>query len=119
MSLPVILRREAEVDIQDSRDQLEAVRVGLGNHVIARVREVLTRIEAMPELHGKVWEDVRAADRRRSASVENPRGRGIPMWLLLGEVPHIWQAAEVLVERPDRGAVLSGRCQDDAVSHGQ
>ena len=61
MSLPVNLRREAEVDIQDARDQLETVRVGLGNHVIARVREVLTRIEAMPELHGKVWEDVRAA----------------------------------------------------------
>lgn len=61
MSLPVILRHEAEVDIQEARDQLEAVRVGLGNHVLARVREVLARIEKMPELHGKVWEDVRAA----------------------------------------------------------
>ncbi len=65
MSLPVILRREAEVDIQDARDQLEAVRVGLGNQVLARVREVLARIEAMPELHGKVWEDVRAARLKR------------------------------------------------------
>ncbi len=61
MSLPVILRHEAEVDIQGARDQLEAVRVGLGNQVLARVREVLARIEKMPELHGKVWEDVRAA----------------------------------------------------------
>ncbi len=61
MILPVILRREAEVDIQGARDQLEAARVGLGNQVLARVREVLTRIETMPELHGKVWEDVRAA----------------------------------------------------------
>lgn len=61
MSLPVILRREAEVDIQAARDQIEAVRVGLGNQVLARVREVLARIETMPELHGKVWEDVRAA----------------------------------------------------------
>ena len=60
MSLPVILRHEAEVDVQEARDQLEAIRVGLGNHVLARVREVLARIEKMPELHGKVWEDVRA-----------------------------------------------------------
>jgi len=61
VSLPVILRHEAEVDIQGARDQLEAVRVGLGNQVLARVREVLARIEKMPELHGKVWEDLRAA----------------------------------------------------------
>lgn len=61
MSLPVILRHEAEADIQVARDQLEAVRVGLGNQLLARVREVLARIEMMPELHGKVWEDVRAA----------------------------------------------------------
>lgn len=61
MSLPVILRHEAEADIQVARDQLEAVRVGLGNQLLARAREVLARIEMMPELHGKVWEDVRAA----------------------------------------------------------
>jgi plasmid stabilization system protein ParE len=61
VSLPVILRHEAEVDVQEARDQLEKVRVGLGNQVLARVREVLARIEKMPELHGKVWQDVRAA----------------------------------------------------------
>ena len=61
MSLPVILRHEAEVDIQEARDQLEAIRVGLGNQFLARVREVLARIEKMPELHGTVCEDVRAA----------------------------------------------------------
>ena len=61
MSLPVILRHEAAVVIQEARDELEAVRVGLGNQALARVREVLARIEKMPELHGKVWEDVRAA----------------------------------------------------------
>ena len=61
MSLPVILRHEAEVDVQEARDQLEAVRVGLGTQVLARVRDVLARIEKMPELHGKVWQDVRAA----------------------------------------------------------
>jgi len=61
VSLPVILRHEAEVDVQEARDQLEAVRVGLGTQVLARVREVLARIEKLPELHGKVWQDVRAA----------------------------------------------------------
>ncbi len=61
MSLPVILRHEAEADVQEARDQLEAVRVGLGTQVLSRVREVLARIEKMPELHGKVWQDVRAA----------------------------------------------------------
>jgi plasmid stabilization system protein ParE len=61
VSLPVILRHEAEVDVQEARDQLEAVRVGLGTQVLARVREVLARIEKMPELHGEVWQDVRAA----------------------------------------------------------
>jgi toxin ParE1/3/4 len=61
VSLPVILRHEAEADVQEARDQLETVRVGLGTAVLARVREVLARIEKMPELHGKVWQDVRAA----------------------------------------------------------
>ena len=49
MSLPVILRHEAEVDIQEARDQFEAVRNGLGNQFLARVREVLARIEKIPE----------------------------------------------------------------------
>ena len=54
VSLPVILRHEAEVDIQEARDQFEAVPVGLGNQFLARVREVLARIEKIPESHGKV-----------------------------------------------------------------
>jgi hypothetical protein len=61
VSLPVILRHEAEVDVQEARDQLDAVRIRLGTQVLARVRDVLARIEKMPELHGKVWQDVRAA----------------------------------------------------------
>jgi toxin ParE1/3/4 len=61
VSLPVILRHQAEVDIQEARDQLEVIRGGLGSQVLARIREVLARIETMPELYGKVWEDVRAA----------------------------------------------------------
>jgi plasmid stabilization system protein ParE len=60
VSLPVILRPEAEADVQDTCEQLEAVRGGLGKQFLARLRKVLLRIEEMPELHGKVWEDVRA-----------------------------------------------------------
>ena len=37
------------------------VRVGLRKQFLGRVREVLARVEKMPELHGVVQEDVRAA----------------------------------------------------------
>jgi plasmid stabilization system protein ParE len=61
MNLPVILRPEAEIDVQAACLDLERARAGLGRRFAARVREVLERIEAMPELYGVVWEDVRAA----------------------------------------------------------
>ena len=61
MSLPVILRPAADADIQTTYDELEHCRAGLGDRFISRVREVLERIEAMPELYGTVWQDVRAA----------------------------------------------------------
>jgi toxin ParE1/3/4 len=61
MSLPVILRPAAEVDIQANHDDLEQIRAGLGTQFVTRVREVLNQIEAMPELYGVVWQDVRAA----------------------------------------------------------
>jgi toxin ParE1/3/4 len=61
MSLPVILRPEAEADVQAIQDSLEQSRTGLGRQFAARLREVLERIETMPELYGAVWQDVRAA----------------------------------------------------------
>jgi plasmid stabilization system protein ParE len=61
MSLPVILRPAAVADIRDTRDALDGVQAGLGGQFVARVREVLERIEAMPEMYGTVWQDVRAA----------------------------------------------------------
>jgi len=60
MSLPVIVRPEAQADIQATHDDLEQSRVGLGRQFTTRVREVLERIEAMPELYGVIWQDVRA-----------------------------------------------------------
>jgi toxin ParE1/3/4 len=65
MSLPVILRPAADVDIQAIHDELEQSRAGMGDRFVARVREVLARIEAMPELYGVVWQDVRAARLRK------------------------------------------------------
>ncbi len=65
MSLPVILRAEAQADIQTAHDDLERTRTGLGRPFAARVRETLERIEAMPELYGLVWQDVRAVRLKR------------------------------------------------------
>jgi toxin ParE1/3/4 len=62
---PVILRPEAEVDIQAARDALEHSQPGLGGQFAARVREVLERIETGAEMYGVVWEDVRAARLRK------------------------------------------------------
>src|SRR4051812_4807401 len=61
MSLPVILRPAADADIQATHAELEQCRAGLGARLVDEVREVLERIEFMPEMYGFVWQDVRAA----------------------------------------------------------
>lgn len=65
MSLPVILRPEADADIQTTHDELEQARAGLGDQFVRRVRETLEQIESMPEMYGVVWQDVRAARLRQ------------------------------------------------------
>src|SRR5438105_727500 len=65
MSLPVVLEPEAEEDIERTRDYLEQQRAGTGATFLARVRELLERVEAMPELYAVLWQDVRAARLRR------------------------------------------------------
>jgi hypothetical protein len=55
MSLPVILRPAADADIQATHDELEQCRAGLGARFVDRVREILERIESMPEMYGPVW----------------------------------------------------------------
>ncbi|MGH7171079.1 MAG: type II toxin-antitoxin system RelE/ParE family toxin [Gemmataceae bacterium] len=60
MSRPVILRPAADADIQVTHDELEQSQTGLGDRFVEGVREVLERIEAMPEIYGVVWQDVRA-----------------------------------------------------------
>ena len=61
----MILRPAAEADIQKTHDELEQLKSGLGSRYVARVREVLAHIEAMPMLYGVVWQDVRAARLRK------------------------------------------------------
>jgi hypothetical protein len=54
MSPPLIIRPEADEDIQSSHDTLEQVQTGLGRRFVGRVREVFERLESMPDLHGVV-----------------------------------------------------------------
>jgi toxin ParE1/3/4 len=65
MSLPVILRPEADDDVETAHRELEKCRVGLGMKFVDQVRVVLERIEAMPEMYAPVWQDVRAARIRK------------------------------------------------------
>lgn len=65
MTLPVILRPEAEADIQDHFRYLEEIRVGLGGEFSSRLGDVFERIEAMRQSYGVVWQDVRAARLRK------------------------------------------------------
>ena len=61
MSLPVFLRPQADIDVRRIFEDLKLVREGLGSKFMARLREMLERIESFPELYGVVWKDVRAA----------------------------------------------------------
>jgi toxin ParE1/3/4 len=58
MSVPVILRQETENDLLEVYSYLD--QFGSQQKFAQRLRDVLFRIEAHPELHGIVWEDVRA-----------------------------------------------------------
>ena len=65
MSLPLIVRPDAAADIQTIRDTLNQAQAGLGDRFVARLSDLLQRIEAMPEMYGVVWQDVRAARVRK------------------------------------------------------
>lgn len=65
MSLPVIMRPVAEADVVEIFGDLDFIRPGLGKRFLARLREVLDRIECMPEMYATVWQDVRAVKLRK------------------------------------------------------
>ncbi len=65
MSLPVVLRPEAVKDTAEAIGYFDGLRPGLGRTFLIQVQEVLLRVSSMPESHGIVWMNVRAARLRR------------------------------------------------------
>jgi plasmid stabilization system protein ParE len=63
MSLPVILRPEAERDLREIHEYLK--QFGQSKAFAKRLQQVLLRIEDQPELYGLVWQDVRAVRVRK------------------------------------------------------
>ena len=65
MSVPVVLRPEATKDAAEAIGYFDALRPGLGQAFLIQVQDFLLRISGMPEIHGIVWRNVRAARLRR------------------------------------------------------
>jgi hypothetical protein len=61
MSLPVVLRDEAQAEFDEAFDFYEGQKPGLGVAFAARVQDVFDRISANPQLHAPVLADVRKA----------------------------------------------------------
>jgi toxin ParE1/3/4 len=65
MGVPVVLRPEATKDTAEPLGYFDTLRPGLGQAFLIQVQEVLLRISGLPEIHGIVWRNVRAARLRR------------------------------------------------------
>ena len=65
MSLPVVLRDEAQEEFDAAFDWYEAKRPGLGVEFAAQVQRVFDRIAAYPEMHGFALSDIRKGVVRR------------------------------------------------------
>jgi plasmid stabilization system protein ParE len=61
MSLPVVLRDEAQAELEEGFDYYEAQRPGRGVAFAARVQNVFDRIAVNPQLHAAVFADIRKA----------------------------------------------------------
>ena len=61
MSLPIRLLPEARDEFDAAVDWYEQQRPGLGTAFLDRVRDVLARIAANPQLHAILYQDVRKA----------------------------------------------------------
>ena len=61
MSLPVVLRDEAQAEFDEAFDFYESQRPGLGVTFAARVQEVFDLIGANPLSHAAVFADIRKA----------------------------------------------------------
>jgi plasmid stabilization system protein ParE len=65
MSLPVVLRPEAEQDLLTAHEWYEEQRAGLGDDFTDQVAAVLERVAEMPEMFSIIWKDVRTCRPRR------------------------------------------------------
>lgn len=61
MTLPVVLRAEAEAEFDGAFDWHETQRRGLGLAFTAEVQRVFDRIAANPLMHGTILADIRKA----------------------------------------------------------
>ncbi len=61
MSLPVVLRDEAQAEFDAAFDYYEAQQPGLGVDFVARVQHVFDRIAANPAMYAVVFADIRKA----------------------------------------------------------
>ena len=61
MSLPVVLRDEAQAEFDEAFDFYEGQRPGLGVKFAAQVQTVFDLIGATPQMHAVVFADVRKA----------------------------------------------------------
>jgi toxin ParE1/3/4 len=61
VSLPVVLRDEAQAEFDEAFDYYEGQQPGLGVDFVERVQRVFDRIAANPQLHGLVFADIRKA----------------------------------------------------------
>jgi plasmid stabilization system protein ParE len=65
VSLPVVLRPEAEQDLFEARNWYDRRSNGSGDEFAEAVSTVLDRLGEMPELHAVVWKDVRRCRPKR------------------------------------------------------
>ena len=59
VNFPVVLRDEAQAELDDAFDYYEDLRIGMGVDLVARVQRVFDRIAANPKMHQIVLADVR------------------------------------------------------------
>ena len=65
MSLPVVLRRKAQAEFDSAIDWYERRQPGLGTEFARRVQAVFDGVATTPEIHAKVYREIRKAPVRQ------------------------------------------------------
>ncbi len=65
MSLPLVFHPDVQPEVDDAYRWYEQQRSGLGDDFLAAVEEVFDRLRRIPEVHQKVFQDVRRAMPKR------------------------------------------------------